>query len=1125
MKKFTSLLIVCLIFIYGAFAQTPQNRTVSTIVADALAQLPSNTSAKYNEVMSGLISSGEDGLLILINKMNPPGLLSNETVEFAISGWANTVANDPTLRLIAANTFEKALSLSLDKDTKAFLIRQLQLVENDENVDVLSSFLTDIQLCYPASQALIALHSEKAIDALLKALTAASSEEFRICLVNALGQSDDAKAEPVLVQMLNNNPSDDLKYVLLKALSHVGTQASLGVLKTAAELVNYTYQRNDVTFSYIQLLKKVALSNPGFAQIPANNLFLTATKLNKPDLQVAATEILMSLPSTNKLKILKMALSSGSPVYVASTLNAYPFQNETKSLDLIIHSLSKSIPEVQTVILYWLGSQKVEKYVPEISKFLGSSDTTLQTAAVRSLSEMGGASALKELVQLLKSTDSNLLSQTQIALLSYDGDLSGPLAKVFDEASSEGKVVALQIMATRRMINQYQLVVNQLQASDVHVQDAALQALKEVVTEKNIPELFSLLEKTDAKKIPFIQEAINAALSNLSTAQQMALVAEKMNQSAKSFLYYSALASIGTKSALEIVTKAYQSQNETTKLAAFDALAKWKTFEVIYPLLDIARSVKTKEELQKTTDVLVFLITNANQTGAVNNLFLQEVMSFAQTDQQKNEILRLLGNCNTYQALLFVEPFMEVPTLRETAAQAAMALALNNSSFAGEKTTSILEKVSTALNNPDAGYQREAIKKYLSENPVNGGFISIFNGKDLDGWKGLVGNPLTRAKMNAKELTQAQAKADEEAAKNWLVENGELVFTGNGENLCTTKKYGDFEMLVDWKLLPGNEPDAGIYLRGTPQVQIWDTARVNVGAQVGSGGLYNNQTNTSKPLQVADLKVGEWNTFHIKMIGDRVTVYLNGILVTDNVMMENYWDKNLPIFPLEQIELQAHGSKVCYRNLFIKEIARPEPFKLSKEDVKEGYKVLFDGTNMHEWIGNTTEYITEDGNMVIYPSESFGGNLYTRNEYGDFVFRFEFQLTPGANNGLGIRTPMDGDAAYVGMELQILDNEDPIYKDLNAYQYHGSVYGVIASKRGFLKPVGEWNYQEVIAKGDNIKVILNGTVILDGNIREAAKNGTIDKKEHPGLFNKKGHIGFLGHGSVVKFRNIRVKEL
>jgi hypothetical protein len=141
------------------------------------------------------------------------------------------------------------------------------------------------------------------------------------------------------------------------------------------------------------------------------------------------------------------------------------------------------------------------------------------------------------------------------------------------------------------------------------------------------------------------------------------------------------------------------------------------------------------------------------------------------------------------------------------------------------------------------------------------------------------------------------------------------------------------------------------------------------------------------------------------------------------------------------------------------------------------------------------------------------------------VLRFEFQLTPAANNGLGIRTPMQGDAAYQGMELQILDNENPVYANLAKYQYHGSVYGIIPAKRGFLKPVGEWNVQEVVANGDNIKVTLNGEVILDGNIREAVKNGTPDKQEHPGLFNPKGHIGFLGHGSLVKFRNIRVKEL
>ncbi|MDR1919496.1 MAG: DUF1080 domain-containing protein, partial [Tannerellaceae bacterium] len=209
----------------------------------------------------------------------------------------------------------------------------------------------------------------------------------------------------------------------------------------------------------------------------------------------------------------------------------------------------------------------------------------------------------------------------------------------------------------------------------------------------------------------------------------------------------------------------------------------------------------------------------------------------------------------------------------------------------------------------------------------------------------------------------------------------------------------------------------------------------------------------------------------------------------------------------------------------VKELKRTEPFTLSDAEKKEGYKVLFDGTNMYEWTGNTVDYTLQDGTISLVPSEGSGGNLYSKSEYGNFVLRFDFQLTPAANNGLGIRTPKEGDAAYVGMELQILDNEHPVYRDLKIYQYHGSVYGILPAKRGFLKPVGEWNSQEVIADGDRIKITLNGEVILDGNIREATKNGTPDKREHPGLFNKKGHIGFLGHGSPVKFRNIRIKEL
>jgi Domain of Unknown Function (DUF1080) len=197
------------------------------------------------------------------------------------------------------------------------------------------------------------------------------------------------------------------------------------------------------------------------------------------------------------------------------------------------------------------------------------------------------------------------------------------------------------------------------------------------------------------------------------------------------------------------------------------------------------------------------------------------------------------------------------------------------------------------------------------------GFTALFNGKDLTGWKGLVADPPKRAKMSAEELAAAQAKADASMLAHWKAENGIIVFDGKGQSLCTAKDYGDFELYVDWKI--EKDGDSGIYLRGTPQVQIWDPA-VKAAGGIGSGGLYNNQKNPSKPTAVADKPIGQWNTFFIKMVGDKVTVTLNGQVVVDNVTLENFWDRKSPIYPTGQIELQNHGNTLYFRNIYIREL-------------------------------------------------------------------------------------------------------------------------------------------------------------------------------------------------------------
>jgi hypothetical protein len=193
------------------------------------------------------------------------------------------------------------------------------------------------------------------------------------------------------------------------------------------------------------------------------------------------------------------------------------------------------------------------------------------------------------------------------------------------------------------------------------------------------------------------------------------------------------------------------------------------------------------------------------------------------------------------------------------------------------------------------------------------GFEPLFNGTNLRGWKGLVADPPTRAKMSPEQLAEAQRTADERMRAHWRVEDGVLRFDGKGDNLCTTREFGDFELLVDWKVPP--KGDSGIYLRGSPQVQIWDNP-------IGSGGLYNNQKHASKPLAAADRAPGEWNTFRIRMQGELVTVWLNDVLVVDATPLENYWERDKPIYPRGAIELQNHGGELWFRNIMVRELSQ-----------------------------------------------------------------------------------------------------------------------------------------------------------------------------------------------------------
>jgi hypothetical protein len=412
------------------------------------------------------------------------------------------------------------------------------------------------------------------------------------------------------------------------------------------------------------------------------------------------------------------------------------------------------------------------------------------------------------------------------------------------------------------------------------------------------------------------------------------------------------------------------------------------------------------------------------------------------------------------------------------------------------------------------------------------GFTALYNGKDLTGWRG--GDTLDPRKYAAM-ANEARAKQDADwtadMLKHWRAEGEELVNDGHGKYATTVKDYGDFELLVDYKTVA--LADSGIYLRGCPQVQIWDYTdpkKFNIGSDKGSGGLWNNVAGSpgKDPLVKADQPFGEWNHFRIVMVGSRVSVWLNEKLVVDHAVMDNsYYDKkNLTPIPARgPIELQTHDGEIRWRNVFIREIGTEEANKiLGSHGEGAGFKSVFNGKTFDGWAGPVENYQIVDGAIVCQPKK--GGTIFTKQEFADFVVRLEFKVPPGGNNGLAIRYPGTGDTAYVGMcESQILDDhyEQSTGKTIDPRQAHGSVYGMIAAARGYQHPTGEWNFEEVTVRGSTIKVELNGTVILNGDVSKVTE--FMANTPHPGKDRTSGSFGFAGHNDPVAFRAIRIRSL
>ncbi|MFQ5630129.1 MAG: DUF1080 domain-containing protein, partial [bacterium] len=548
--------------------------------------------------------------------------------------------------------------------------------------------------------------------------------------------------------------------------------------------------------------------------------------------------------------------------------------------------------------------------VQSAESLLNSPDAATRLQAIENLMVSGDPAAVDILLAHLQavSHESEIQAIEKALLHLPVREKFNTLAAAVPTLPVSARVAILRVLTARHAESE-SLLFFQLAASDPYakVRITALKGLQAIGPAEILTYLLPriLLAETPAERSTAIQ-AFAAIARNENAMDRAVAFAQTQFDNADSTQRIALLPVFGKlagQQSLETVAATADSGDEMLRDTAIRELSEWPEPSALPHLLEIAKNSDNLAHHVLALRGCARLMASDSLTENEKVRIFDDGMAIARRTEEKKLFLASLQKVQTPVALARASHFIADSDLDFEATLAAIKIAEIEGAeqLAFSQQEMVFALIKDRLPPEVKSQVRDYLDAQLEHNLPPEGFVALFNGVDLSGWKGLVKNPVGRAKMSPEALAREQAIADSIMREHWFVENGVLKFDGTKfYNLCTAKDYGDFELLLDWKIAKGG--DSGIYLRGAPQVQIWDPDLPN--ASVGSGGLYNNQQHCSTPLMRADRPTGEWNTFRILMIGEKVTVYLNDVLVVDNVMLENYWQRNLPIYATGQIELQ-----------------------------------------------------------------------------------------------------------------------------------------------------------------------------------------------------------------------------
>ncbi len=860
MKILSTLLLSAVLFAVSGAAGAQDVRTIETKVADLLAKMPAKDQEHLNALMEEMYSLGARGTSLICEQVIQAGTGDDSRARYAVSSLTGYLSkgSDMAKKKVWEEQCLDFIRSAVSYEVRTFFIRQLNLIGSDAALEVLKPFVTHEVMCSDAVMALEAIGTAKAQEMLASALDA------DICpcagqIMDALAMKGYGQALPGYIRWYEKGSQPEKSAALL-ALAGSGNEEALPVLMKAAEDAGYKWEPTGSVSALLFYARQAGLAGEVRTMEKITSLVISkSTTPETANQRLAAMSVAVAVKGEDALPMLLDAINDpdiairGGVIRLATQI---PGEDVTKKW---INRYQKVRPEAKPEILFMLGERGDALAVPLLHKALNERSHDISSEAVSALAKIQGNKAVDPLLAWILKYDSEeghwAAANSLMTIL--DKDNIGKVAASLPASMGHATVTLIWLLGWSGNHDYFKTVLPYVESDDPGVRAAALTALKNVAGYSDQETLIRMLvTTTERAEITEISNAItSASMRGNGTGGRSDVILTALDKGADRIKLIPLLTVTAGDEALQRVVREFENGSAEIRDVCFDALAHWPEPSAAAALFDICASGNKTYE-RPAFDAYLRMVSAADMTPERRILLLKKIAPWALAPDARAEMIAVAGTQKIQPALFFV------------------------SAYLADSSEVVRTAAGDAIDN-------------LGLPPAEK-FVSLFNGKDLSGWKGLVGDPVSRAAMKPAELAKQQKEADKRMTENWSVRDGMIWFTGAGANLCSANDYGDFELFVDWRIT--KKGDSGIYLRGSPQVQIWDTSRTEVGAQVGSGGLYNNQVNPSKPLKVADNPVGEWNTFRIIMTGEKVSVWLNGEPVTDDVTLENYWNRATPNF-------------------------------------------------------------------------------------------------------------------------------------------------------------------------------------------------------------------------------------